>query len=264
MPRCAEPSCGRWRPTVGFAGGRLASIRFNGRWYCSRGCVESAAREGLDVPAALAGSAAALPPPRIGVLLRYQGLISDAQLGESLDAQRRTGLKLGAQMCDLGFVDRDVVLRALAEQAGVSYLTSFDLRRVKGIGTLPVPTVRALGVVPFEIDEVGRRVNVICAAPMPRTALRALAKLTDWTPEPFLVRDDVLAAALEAYRPADAEGRHDVQTVPDLTAAAARVAEAAARGREVTMRHATCDDHVWVRVEGKDRVSDVIVTGAAA
>ena len=263
MPRCSEPSCGRWRPTVGLAGGRLASIRFNGRWYCSRACVESAAREGLDAPAALAGSVAALPPPRIGVLLRYQGLINDAQLGASLDAQRRTGLKLGAQMCDLGFVDGDAVLRALAEQAGASYLTTFDLRRAKAISTLPVATVRALGVVPFEIDEVGRRVHVICAAPLPRTALRALARLTDWTPEPFLVRDDVLAAALAAYRPVEAGG-HDVQTVPTLTAAAARVADAAVRGREVTMRHAACDDHVWVRVEGKDRVSDVIVTGAAA
>jgi hypothetical protein len=262
MPRCAEPSCGRWRPTVGFAGGMLASIRFNGRWYCSRACVESAAREGLDAPAALAGSAAALPPPRIGVLLRYQGLINDAQLGASLDEQRRTGMKLGAQMCTLGFVDGDVVLRALAEQAGVSYLTSFDLRRVRGVSTLPIPTVRALGVVPFDVDEDDKRVHVICGAPMPRTALRALAKLTDWTPEPFFVRDDVLAAALEAYRPADAAG-HDVQTVPDLTAAAKRVADAAAREREVTMRHATCDDYVWVRVEGKDRVSDVMVTRAA-
>jgi hypothetical protein len=262
MPRCAEPACGRWRPTVGFAGGMLASIRFNGSWYCSRACVESAARDGLDAPAALAGLAAALPPPRIGVLLRYQGLINDAQLGASLDEQRRTGLKLGAQMCALGFVGGDVVLRALAEQAGASYLTSFDLRRVQGISTLPARTVRALGVVPFEVDEGLGRAHVICAAPMPRTALRALAKLTGWTPEPFFVRDDVLAAALEAYRPAEAPG-HDVQTVPSLAAAAQRVADAAAKGREVTMRHATCDDHVWVRVEGKDRVSDVIVEQAA-
>ena len=262
MPRCAEGSCGRWRPTVGFAGGLLASIRFNGRWYCCRACVETAAREGLDAPAALAGSAAALPPPRIGVLLRYQGLINDAQLSVSLDEQRRTGLKLGAQLCSLGFVDGNVVLRALAEQAGVSYLTSFDMRRVQGLTTLPAATVRALGLVPFEIDEHDQRVHVICGAPLPRTALRALAKLTGWTPEPFLVRDDVLMAALDAYRPADSAS-HDVQTVPDLTAAAARVADAAAKGREVTMRHAACDDYVWVRVEGKDRVSDVIVNKAA-
>ena len=262
MPRCADASCGRWRPNVGIATGLLASIRFNGRWYCSRACVETAARDGLAAPVGLTRSTAALPPPRIGVLLRYQGRINDVQLGVALEAQRRTGLKLGAQLCSLGFVDGDVVLRALAEQAGISYLTLFDLRRAQGRCTLPAATVRALGVVPFEVDDEQKRVHVVCSAPLPRTALRALNKLTDWTPEPFLVRDEVLTAALDAYRPVQADD-HEVQTVRDLRAAAARIADAAAKGREVTMRHATCDDYVCVRVEGKDRVSDVIVNRAA-
>ena len=63
----------------------------------------------------------------------------------------------------------------LAAQGGVSYLPSFDVDRVtRGPAWLPTETVRALGVVPFEVDEVQRKLRVVCAAPVPRTAMRAL------------------------------------------------------------------------------------------
>ena len=75
MPRCADPSCGRWRPER-LAPRWAAGIRFNGHWYCSRPCVENAAREGLDTPAVAPGPSGALPPLRIGVLLRHMGVLS--------------------------------------------------------------------------------------------------------------------------------------------------------------------------------------------
>ncbi len=75
------------------------------------------------------------------------------------------------------------VLRALATQAGVSYFSTFDVAVERGPVSMPAATVRALGLVPFDADDVLRRLSVICAAPVPKSAIRALTRLTGWVPE---------------------------------------------------------------------------------
>jgi hypothetical protein len=260
MPRCADFTCGRWRPER-LAPRWAAGIRFNGHWYCSRACVEHAARVGLDEPAIPAASAGALPPLRLGVLLRHLGVLSEAALDRALDSQRASGRRLGAELQHLELVAAEPVLKALAAQAGVSYLASFDVARVAhGPAWLPAETVRALGLVPFEADETQKRLRVVCTAPVPRTAMRALAKLTGWTAEPYLVEDDLWHHALRMYRPSAPAAGHfrEAVAVNGVAAAAARVADNALLDRSVTMRHASCDQYTWVRVEGPRQVSDLL------
>jgi hypothetical protein len=128
---------------------------------------------------------------------------------------------------------------------------------------MPAPTVRALGLVPFEADDVLRKLSVVCAAPVPKAAMRALTRLTGWSPEIYLVTDRVFQEALEAYRPAQKDAKfHQALTVENMSAAAALVAEVAAHERAVTMRHADCDSYRWVRVQAPQRVSDLLVTAA--
>ena len=100
MPRCADASCVRWRPAFGVWGG----VRLNGTWFCSRACAATAVRRGLESPPAVGESAGSLPPLRIGALLRHQGAITQAQLDEALASQRKSGLRLGAELQRLGFV----------------------------------------------------------------------------------------------------------------------------------------------------------------
>src|SRR5690349_17357974 len=176
MPRCADASCVRWRPAFGVWGG----VRLNGTWFCSRSCATAAVRRGLESPPVVGESAGSLPPLRIGALLRHQGAITQAQLDAALASQRKSGLRLGAELQRLGFVSSATLVRALAAQAGVSYLTAVDPARVRRApGGLSADMVRALGLLPFEAQE--RRLHVICTAPVPRPALRALARLTGWT-----------------------------------------------------------------------------------
>jgi hypothetical protein len=263
MPRCADPGCGRWRPEV-LAPRWASGTRFNGRWYCSRGCVESAAREGLDSPSIPAASATALPQLKLGVLLRHLGVVTEAQLNSALESQRESGLRLGAELQRRNLVGAEPILRALAAQGGVSYLPSFDVARVtRGPAWLPSETVRALGVVPFEVDEVQRKLRVVCAAPGPRTAMRALLKLTGWTAEAYVVDDEMLQDAMHAYRPVHATSQFgEAITVAGVAAAAARVADTAVAGRALTMRSANCDRYTWVRLEGPAHVSDLLVSRA--
>jgi hypothetical protein len=253
VPRCAEPACGRWRPFV------LASLQLNGRWYCSRACVEVAARTGLDDVSARR-AAESESPFSLGVLLRHFGEVSDAQLHDALTTQGESGLRLGEQLITLGWATSDSILRALAVQASVRYLTKFDTSMVRPeAAVLPTVMVRALGLVPFDIDHDNKRLSVACSAPVRRASLRALTALTDWTPEPFLVQDRPWREALDAYRPQSASDATDAVTVASVGAAAAHVANAALRTRAVTMRHASCTPYVWVRVEGASQVSDLLV-----
>ncbi|MBI4264096.1 MAG: hypothetical protein HY657_06960 [Acidobacteria bacterium] len=263
MPRCADVSCGRWRPEV-LAPRWASGIRFNGRWYCSRTCVEHAARAGLDTPAVPAAPAVALPPLKLGVLLRHLGVISEADLNRALESQRQTGLRLGAELQRLGLVPAEPIVRALAAQGGVSYLPAFDIGRVtRGPAWLPADTVRALGVVPFEVDEARKTLRVVCSAPVPRTAMRALLKLTGWSAEAYLIEDELLQQSLRAYRPVHATAQiGEAITVAGVAAAAARVADTALAGRALTMKSARCDRYTWVRLEGPSHVSDLLVSRA--
>jgi len=260
MPRCAEGSCGRWRPER-LAPRWASGIRLNGHWYCSRECVQAAARAGLDVQAASV-SPAALRPLRVGVLLRHLQAVTEAGLNAALESQRVSGLRLGAELQRLGLARAESVLRALAAQSNVSYFASFDLAKVAGGPSwLATDTVRALGLVPFDVDPSGQRVRVVCAGPVPRAAVRAMQKLTGWTPEVYLVHDDVWQRALDAYRPAS-DAPADVVTLGGIDAAASFVADTASTDRAVTMRHAQWDRFTWIRVEGSSQVSNLLVPGA--
>jgi hypothetical protein len=268
MPRCADPACGRWRPER-LAPRWAAGIRFNGDWYCSRECVEHAALERIDEPAVASSSAIALPPLKLGVLLRHMGVISEAELNEALRSQRVSGRRIGEELQRLRIVaEPEPILRALAAQSGVRYLAAFDVDRVtRGPSWLPAVTVRALGLVPFELDAEQRRVKVVCIAPLSRSALGAVLKLTGWTAEPYLVEDDVWRRAIEAYRPVDvvdAGLAGQSRTVSGVAAAAACVADTALASRTITMRSANCHRYTWVRVEGPSLVSDLLVQGSMA
>jgi len=262
VPRCAEVSCGRWRPER-LAPRWASGIRLNGHWYCSRACVQHAARAGLDVPA-LPMPAPPLRPLRLGVLLRHLHAISEADLNDALQRQCVSGLRLGTELQRSGRVRGDQLLRALAAQANVSYFTSFDVARLaNGQAWLPAETVRALGLVPFGIDQDAQRIKVICAAPVPRAAVRALHALTGWLPEVYLVQDDVWERALRACGPATAEAPgSDVVMLEGIDAVASFVADQAAADRAVTMRHAQWDRFTWVRVESPTQVANLLVPGA--
>jgi hypothetical protein len=260
MPRCAEATCGRWRPGLGRR--LLAGVWLNSRWFCSSACLAPTVRDGLMDATMPQESALARPALRLGAILRHRGAITQEQLVEALAAQRRSGLRLGAQLQTLGMASADVVLAALANQAGLSYLTSVDLSLVRRApGGLSGATVRALGLVPFEIDAGRRRMHVLCTAPPPKAAFRALMALAGWHVDPYLVADAVWARAVAAY-PNDAEVERASWAVPDADALAARVAHVAGSRGPVTLRRAACDGLVWVRLEHQASVEDLFLSTA--
>jgi hypothetical protein len=262
MARCAADACRRWCPDLFARHGAGSSI--DSRWLCSARCVEGMARRRLLAARPQAPGIRAVPPPRLGVLLRHVAAVSSEDVNRALAEQRQSGLKLGAQLRAMGAADGHTVLRALAAQAGISYIAALDPLCVQDApGGLSPDAVRALGIVPFNAPERGR-IRVAVTAPVPRVAFSALRQLTGWTPEPFLVDDDNWTALMQAYGAGLSQQSHlpvvEFMRAHSLSDAAARIAAAATSGGRTTVTEGHWDPYTWVRVQGEGVIRDVLLS----
>jgi hypothetical protein len=262
VARCAAESCGRWCPELLVRRGVGSYV--DSAWFCSRTCVEQMVRRRLIEARPVAAGIPAVPPMRLGALLRHHGVCGAEAIERALEAQRGSQLKLGEQLFAMGAAEKEGVLRALAAQAGVGYLATVDTQGVREApGGLSPNAVRALGLVPVSEEEEGR-IRVACMAPVPRRALSAFRRLTGWIPEAYLVADADFQALVRNYG-ADVDGERPVRELTSfsqtesLADAAARITAAATRGGDTTVTEARWEPYTWVRVQGTSgRVEDVL------
>ncbi len=103
--------------------------------------------------------------------------------------------------------------------------------------------------------------KVACVAPLPRLAIGAMAQLTRYTVEPYFVSDDSWPTLLASYgvgRDWRADARRGA--VRDVHDAAARIARAAEKRRDLRLVHARCDPYMLVRLEADDGSEDLLLS----
>jgi len=254
MARCSRESCRRWRPDILVSLARLG-LTVDGDWFCSNACVEADAVRRLR-DARGRGVPTHTPALRLGAVLLQQGVLTPGQLTEALDAQRTSGLRLGEQLQTLGHLTREVVLRALSAQNGISYLATIDSASVRTApGRLTSDEVRALGIVPFR--ETREELFIACAAPVPYSAIGALEALSDRKVQPFLVADDDFDTLAREYGAALPALRANL--VRDISEGASRIAAFAAEAGDVNVTEAHVDPFTWVRIDANGRVNTLLV-----
>jgi hypothetical protein len=256
MPRCAHDGCQRWRPL--WMAPRALS--FDGDWFCGPGCLrdEAALRLRAFAPEPLVGGGATRF--RLGTLLLASRAITTPVLERALERQRESGRVLGAELIAMGAVDVGTLTHALARQAGVPSVTGLLTTHVAaGVAGLSRRVVRALGVLPFEVDQKGW-LRVAVTAPVPRTALRALERMTGRTVRPYMIGDATMSALLEGYG-AMCPDAEDTVLLASPAEAAAHIAEAARAGRVAGWRCVPATSFTWVRLEGASGTDDLIVRG---
>lgn len=260
MARCARKACQRWLPGL-LAHGRRRGVRLDEAWYCCTSCFEATTRDRLIDALTSLDSVAPRPSSRLGAVLRAQRHITVEQLDNALLEQRSTGLRLGEQLILMRVLTQTEVIRALASQSAAGYFLNVDPDIVRsGPGGLSPEAVRALGVVPFDVNGEHQHMKVACAAPLPRVALAALRALTEFHVTPFIVADDVCRELVEAY--GTQAGDHPVLAVRpgSVVEATAHIARAVETGRAVRVQQARCDPFVWVRLEGEAEREDVLLS----
>ena len=256
MATCSRESCRRWRPDVLVHFAKLG-LWLDDVWFCSDTCVKAEAVRRLRQvrPSAHAGSPSGR---KLGALLIHQQAITSGQLKAALASQRKSKLRLGAELQRLGHLDRETVLRALSAQTGLSYLTAVDPASVRSTpGGLSPEETRALGVVPF-CESEPKKLLVACTAPVLRSSLAALEALIGCTVEPFLVGDEDFDRLMHAYCAAAAVDSIRSATALDIDDGASRIAEVASTERSVTVTEASVDPFTCVRIVANGRIRSQI------
>lgn len=240
-------------------------VRVDGQWFCSSACVTESATVRLQQVPDRQVLPPRFPPLRLGTLLVHAGAVTPEQLKEALRSQEQSGLRIGAELRRLRYATAEDVLRALAAQSGVSFVSGVDATSVRSApGGLCAQEVHALGLVPFRVMEEERVVMVACVSPVPRAALGALHQLTGYRPVPYLVTDEEFDLLSVSYGADQAVDRPAVRAawVDGVHDAARRIAETASQERDVTMAEARVQPLTWVRVTGKHGVDALLVTQA--
>lgn len=128
--RCANPSCGstiRRKDDDSLLGWlHLSSDRSSGfflgkQWLCSEFCLTKQVSDGIIATLARQVPGRFVKPmgPRIGTFLSARGWINSDQLNEALEFQKRSKLKLGKCLLELGYLSEQNLLTALSEQLKV-------------------------------------------------------------------------------------------------------------------------------------------------
>lgn len=222
-------------------------------WFCSHACVEAEAAAKLENVRIRQRTPRPVARP-LGAVLVASRVVTTQQLGEALQAQAETGLRLGAQLQRMGFASRDEVLRALSSQHGVSYLATVDTTTLRSApGRLSADEVRALGIIPFR--ETAEALMVACAAPLPHAALDALGVLSGRAVKPFLVADDDFERLKAAYR-----GAVDAAVGgPTLRGAPESERGPSGPSGDAPVKARYVDPFTWVRIAADGQISTLLV-----
>ncbi len=140
---------------------------------------------------------------RIGDLLVSEGIISEAQLQDALQAQKGSGRKLGRMLIDMGAVSEDAFLAFLSTQLGIPLVDlrhfRFDPELIKLIPEALARRFRALVLT--------RNIDGLLVGMADPTDLFALDKIAERTSEhitPAVVRESDLLRSLDnVYRRTD-------------------------------------------------------------
>ena len=156
----------------------------------------------------------------------------------------------------MGLVSSNDVLRALAAQERVGYLSTVETTRLHDVShPLSSATLRELGLIPLDVDPLGERLTVAARAPVPRTALRAIHEVTGWTAEPLLVSDeDWRTLATRTARKSHRRAIPVASVEEAVNATTAMVRERDTRDISV----ARIDPYILVRATGRRRKKDVL------
>src|SRR3989304_1964049 len=135
---------------------------------------------------------------RLGDLMVKENLISQAQLTQALEAQKKNGGRLGSCLVKLGFVSDEDVTTFLSRQYGVPSinLTYFEVDP-DVIRLVPEDTARRYEVVP--LSRVGSSLTIAMVDPTNVFAMDDIKFMTGFNVEPVVASEGAIREAIDKF-----------------------------------------------------------------
>ena len=135
---------------------------------------------------------------KLGEMLLKAGLITQPQLQEALEAQKKGGGKLGFNLVKLGFVKEDDITQLLSDQYGVP---SINLRHFEidetVINLIPSEVAQKYLVLP--VNRTGATLTISMADPTNVFAMDDIKFMTGYNVEPVVASEIAIREAIEKY-----------------------------------------------------------------
>lgn len=140
------------------------------------------------------------PRVRIGDLLVQKGLMSEEQLMQALDAQKKSGKKIGKVVVDLKFVDETQLLQALADHFKYPFVDLVRFRLDNQlVNKLQETVCRRYRCILLSVEQEGYLVGM--SDPLDLLALDELQRMLKRPVHPAFVKEtDLLSALDRCYR----------------------------------------------------------------
>lgn len=133
---------------------------------------------------------------KIGEILLKANLITNDQLHQALQEQKKTGERLGSLLVKKGFIQEDEILSCLSKQFGVPAidLENFQIE-ASVLETIPAKTAQKYTVIP--ISRVGGTLTLAMADPSDIFAIEDIKFMTNFNIEPVVASERAIAQAVE-------------------------------------------------------------------
>ncbi|MDY0092515.1 MAG: ATPase, T2SS/T4P/T4SS family [Candidatus Vecturithrix sp.] len=133
---------------------------------------------------------------KIGEILQKANLITNDQLQQALQEQKRTGERLGSLLVKMGFLAEDEILSCLSKQFGVPAidLETFQIES-SVLETIPIQTAKKYTVIP--ISRVGGTLTLAMADPSDIFAIEDIKFMTNFNIEPVVASERAILIAID-------------------------------------------------------------------
>ena len=138
--------------------------------------------------------------PRLGQLLVKAGAVTEDQLRRALAEQSSWGDRLGQNLLSLGFIDEPTLVAAVAQQTG---LPALDLDNAtlpaNASQLLPLSLAERFGLMPLQLRESPRALQLACYDPTNEEALREVRNATGHALELWVTSASAIDRAIRRY-----------------------------------------------------------------
>lgn len=138
---------------------------------------------------------------RLGDLLVKQKLLSEQDLQTALQKQKGSGRKIGEVLVDEGYIEEEMIVRALQLQLGLNVVQLTGIHIPKEILSLvSVDLLKKYEVIPFELDPYNANVlHLAMSDPMDMAAIDDLSIVTNLQIEPYIAACREIRAAIDRF-----------------------------------------------------------------